>query len=166
MADDVEVRGLDNLAHLSRALREAGDGGKGLRRELYAGLNRATKPVRDDLKAAIEPSLPRAGGLAARVAKSARFATSTRTAQRTTAVRIVARGKGRRTLAEATQEGSFRHPVFAKADKPRKDWTWVTQTAGVRRGLLDEAFERRKPRIKQEVLRAIEDTRAQLYRRA
>lgn len=157
---DIEVTGLDDLVRVARALKAAGDEGKGLRKELYAGLNRATKPVRADLKSAVSPSLPQGGGLAALVAQRSRFSVSTRTAQRTTSVRIVARGKGRRTLQSATQQGEIRHKVFGRPD------SWVTQTAGVTPGLLAEQFEHDKPVVRREVLAAIDRVRAQIYRGA
>jgi hypothetical protein len=163
MAAQVELRGLQDLAHLSRALREAGEQGKGLRKELYAGLNRATKPIRKDLKDEVAPSLPHGGGLAGLVEKQTRFATSTRVG-RDIGVRIVARGRRRRTLQQATQQGRFRHPVFADGEKPRKEWTWVDQTAGVRKGLLGQKFEQDKPKAREEVLIAIEQTKRKIDR--
>lgn len=163
MSDDIELRGLEDLARLSRALREAGTQGKGLRKELYAGLNRATKPVRKDLKDAIAPSLPKSGGLAAEVTKGARFSNSTKTG-RDVGVRVVARGRRRRALQLATQQGLIQHPVFANASKGRSSWTWVTQTAGIRRGLLNAAFQRDKPEARREVLRAIDETAKKIHR--
>lgn len=159
MADDVEVRGVDDLVNLTRALKDAGEEGKGLRKELYAGLNRATKPIRADLNAAVPPTFPQGGGLAALMAKRARFSVSTRTGARTAGVRLVARGKGRRTLQTASQRGTIRHPVFGN----RK--AWVTQSAGVDPGLPQEAFENDKDVAKREVLQAVADVRAKIYRR-
>lgn len=149
MADAVEVKGLDDLARLTRALKAAGEEGKGLRKELYSGLNRATKGIRADLKAEVGESLPRGGGLAARVQKSARFANSTRTSGNTIGVRLVARGKGRRTLQTAESQGQIRHKVFGRAG------SWVTQTQGVRAGLLARQFDKDKPEVRHEVLVAI-----------
>lgn len=153
---DAEVTGLDDLVRVSKALKATGD--KGLRRELSAGLNRATKPTREDLNAAIPDTFPSGGGLAGQMAKRARFSVSTRASERTTAVRLVARGKGRRTLQNATQHGQITHPVFGN----RK--VWVTQTSGVKAGLEETAFEKNKPTVKREVLGAIARVRDQIYR--
>ena len=157
MTNDIELRGLEDLARLQRALRAAGVEGKGMRRELHAGLNRATKPIRADLTQQIEPSLPRSGGLASEVKKGTRFATSTK-AGRDVAVHIVARGKRRRTLQRASSQGRIWHPVFGRLPG-------VLQTAGVRSGLLATTFERDKPEVKSEVLSAIARVRSQIYRR-
>lgn len=155
---DADVTGLDDLANLVTALKAAGGEGKGLRKELNAGLNRATKPVRADLNASVGPSFPRGGGLAALMERRARFGVSTRATARTTAVRLVARGKGRRTLAQASRFGSISHPVFGN----RK--VWIKQTAGVESGKPQEAFEKDKPVVKREVLQAIADVRNKIYR--
>lgn len=158
MAGDVEVRGLDDLANLARALKAAGDEGKGLRKELYSGLNRATKPIRTDMNAAVPPTFPEGGGLAALMAKRARFSNSIRTSPGGVGVRLAARGKGRRTLQTAIQDGTIRHPVFGN----RK--VWVTQSAGVEGGRPEEAFDKGEPIAKREVLRAISDVRNKIYR--
>lgn len=155
---DAEVTGLDDLANLAKALRDAGEGGKGLRKEFYAGLNRATKPIRADLNAAVPPTFPEGGGLAALMAKRARFSASTKTGQQTTGVRLVARGKGRRTLQTASQRGTIRHPVFGNRG------AWVTQSAGVDAGKPQEAFDKDRDVAKREVLQAIADVRNKIYR--
>lgn len=149
---------LDDLVNLTKALRDAGDEGKGLRKELYAGLNRATKPIRADVNAAVPPTFPQGGGLAGLMAKRARFSASTKTGRQVTGVRLVARGKGRRTLQTASQRGTIRHPVFGNRN------VWVTQSAGVDGGKTAEAFEKDKPVAKREVIKAIADVREQIYR--
>lgn len=55
-----------DLKALSRDLKAAGR--KDLRKELFAGLNRSTKPLRAAAKANALATLPSSGGLAARVA--------------------------------------------------------------------------------------------------
>lgn len=141
---EVEVRGLEDLAQVSAALKSAGD--KDLKRELYRSLNSATKEVRDDMRAAIPAALPTRGGLAAEVHATTKFSTSTSGGGRNIGVRI--RGRGRRNIASMNR-GSFRHRVFGSN-------TWVTQTAGVREGFLDEAFTKDKPHLQQAVIDAIQ----------
>lgn len=143
---DVEVRGLDDLQAVTKALRAAGDQGKGLRKELYAGLNRATKDVREDMKAGIPASLPSRGGLASEVHRTTSLTTTTTGGGRNPGVRI--RARGRRGIARMNR-GSFRHPVFGNRD------VWVTQTAGVTKGFLDQPFEKSKPQLQRAVLDAI-----------
>ncbi len=70
MADEFTVRGLERFGKLSKDLRAAGD--KDLRKELYRGLQRATKPLKDAAKENARATLPRKGGLAAAAARKAK----------------------------------------------------------------------------------------------
>jgi len=151
----VTVTGTEDLAALTRALRDAGESGKGLRKELYAGLNRATKPIRADMIAAIPASLPSRGGLASEVHRSTKLATSTTGGGSNVGVRIRARGKHNIRLMNA---GTVRHPVFGRG-------AWVSQTAGVTKGFLDKAFRKSEPKVRDAVLDAIRIVAAQIDRR-
>jgi hypothetical protein len=62
VAVSVRVSGAADLRALSRDLKQAGR--KDLRRELFAGLNRATKPLRAEAKANALATLPATGGSA------------------------------------------------------------------------------------------------------
>lgn len=62
----VRATGAQSLRDLSRDLKKAGR--HDLRKELFSGLNRATKPLRAEAKANALATLPSRGGLAARVA--------------------------------------------------------------------------------------------------
>jgi len=155
-----EVRGTDDLAKLGRAFKAAGTGGKGLRRELSSGLNRATKQTRRDLKAAIPGALPRRGGLAAEVARTATVTTATSTSGAKVGVRIRAKRRGSKGPSlRRMNAGVVRHPVYGN---PK---AWVTQTAGVKRGFLTLAFARSKPTVKREVVDVIQSVRSKIYRR-
>jgi hypothetical protein len=152
----LEVRGLDQLAHLSHAMRAAGEQGKGLKRELGKELNRETKQTRKDMRAAIVPGLPQRGGLAADVLRSTRFTTSVSTGENV-GVRI--RATSKRSIRRMNATGAFRHPVFGRRD------TWVTQIAGKPdKGFLDKPFIAAKPDLQRAVLVAIARIRDDLYR--
>lgn len=154
---DYEVRGLEQLDEVARAFKAAGVEGKALRRELTASLNRATQGTREDMKESIPQSFPTRGGLARSVEASAKFSTSTSSSARSLGVRIRARGRG--ALAMGNAQGMIRKPVFGN----RK--VWRTQTAGVHKGFLDEAFEKSKPKVQDAVLDAIAKVASQIYRR-
>ena len=136
-------------------MREAGEQGKGLKRELRTGLTRETKQVRADMRKAIVPALPQRGGLAADVQRSTRFTASVSTSSNPS-VRIKARG--RRSIRRMNATGTFRHPVFGRRD------AWVTQGASGLKGFLDKPFEKSKPELQQAVLQAITRVRSSLYR--
>lgn len=160
---DAELRGLDDLARLSRAFREAGDQGKGLKRELSSSINRETKQTRKEMRAAILPGLPKRGGLAADVVRTTRFTTSVSSSGRNVGVRIKARGK--RSIRRMNATGTFRHPVWG--GKNRGSGTgWVTQSAGVEKGFLDKPFEKSQPKLRSAVLTTIARVRSNLYRSA
>lgn len=164
---DIEVRGLDDLARLSRAMRAAGDQRKGLRRELSSSLNRETKQTRAQMRKGIVPGLPKSGGLASDVLKSTRFTTSTRPTGGSAGVSIRVRSK--RSIKRMNNGGYVRHPVFAvkvwniATHKPRA-MVWVTQRAGIHRGFLDAPFQRSRPALQAAVIRAVARIRDQIYR--
>lgn len=82
----MRVEGADQLARLSRHLKEAAN--KDLQRELSKAISKATKPVKDDIKQSARGSLPSRGGLAARAARG-RIVTRRRNSRRESGVRIV-----------------------------------------------------------------------------
>lgn len=144
---DVTIRGSDDVDALVRRIRTHADA-KALRKELYAGLNRVTKPVREDMKASIGPSLPSRGGLAALVMARASLTTSA-TSGRHAGVRIRARHKD--YDLKRLNAGRLRHPVFGNRR------VWVSQTAGIIPGFLDDSFEKQKPEIARGVLRVLDE---------
>jgi len=146
---DVRVRGAEQLGDLSKRLRAAGDQGKGLRRELYRGINRATKPLKADAQKAAADRLPQSGGLAGIVAKS-KFSTRTRTG-RNPSVSIQAKG----TAAQATDKGIIRHRVFGRD-------VWVTQQ--VPPGWFTETMQAGAPHVRRELLEAMENVVRQIAR--
>jgi hypothetical protein len=159
VASSFEVHGAREIARVARALAQAGDAGKGFRRELYSGLNRVTKDTRRDMKAAIEPALPHRGGLAAKVAKSASVTATASLRGNNVGVRIRARRRGvKGPSLRRMNKGEFRHPLYGNRG------VWVSQTAGVKAKFLDDAFAHSKPKIRIAVVLAIRNVRHRIYR--
>jgi hypothetical protein len=146
---EVEIRGAEDVDRLVRSIRAHADA-KALRKELYAGLNRVTKGVREDMKASIGPSLPSRGGLAALVMAKASLTTGPASG-RNAGVRIRARARKGGGDLKRMNEGRLRHPVFGNRR------VWVQQTAGVIPGFLDDSFEKQKPEISRAVQRVMDD---------
>lgn len=144
---DLELRGADDVDALVRRIRTNADA-KALRKELYAGLNRVTKGVREDMKASIGPSLPSRGGLAALVMAKVSLTTSAATG-RNAGVRIRARHKS--YDLKRLNDGRLRHPVYGNRS------VWVEQTEGVNPGFLDEAFDKNKPEVARGIQRVLDD---------
>lgn len=110
------IVGAEQLGKLGRRLKEAGD--KEVRRELFKALNRATKKPKAEARLRALQTLPKRGGLAARVAAS-RFSTRNRTTRTGDAVlQIVARNPDN---IRSIDKGRVRHPVFGHRDR------WVAQ---------------------------------------
>ena len=147
---DVELRGVDDVDALVRRIRTHADA-KALRKELYAGLNRVTKGVREDMKASIGPSLPSRGGLAALVMAKASL-TTTAAAGKNAGVRIRVRGrKGGGDIGRMNRTGVVRHPVYGNRN------VWVSQTEGVEKDFLDEPFMKSKPEVARGIQRVLAD---------
>lgn len=137
----------EDIDNLDRAIRAHADS-KALRKELYSGLNRATKPVRAQMKANINAATtPTSGGLTRVMASSTRLTAYAKPGA-WAAVGIKARGRG--SLAAMNARGTFRHPVHGGGP-------WVTQSAGVKKGLLDEPFQDSKPDVQKAIVAVLED---------
>jgi hypothetical protein len=134
----IEVQGADQLARLAKQLKEAG--AKDLQAELGKAINRATKPIKVDIKQSFATSLPKRGGLAKR-AVATKLTTRRRTSQRAAGVRIV--GKGTLSLYHLNK-GQVRHRKDGKIDAGKVQpitpgaWTKPAEAAlpGVRQELV------------------------------
>lgn len=144
---DFDVKGGDDVDALVRRIRTHADA-KAIRRELFAGLNRATKSVREDMKASIAPSLPSRGGLATLVMAKASLTTGAK-AGKWAGVSIKARHKS--YDLRRLNQGRLRHPVFGNRR------VWVQQTAGVNPGFLDEAFKKNRDDVARSVSRVLDE---------
>lgn len=108
----IEIRSTEQLAVLARVLKDAGE--KDLQREMIKMIVAAVKPVKPAVQASARRTLPKRGGLAARVAKAS-ITTRRRSGPRITGVRVVT------PVNPSIDKGTVRHPVFGHRDR------WVTQ---------------------------------------
>jgi hypothetical protein len=130
---ELRVQGADELNRVARKLKEAGD--KGLRKELYSGLQRATKPIRADVQRSLATVLPQRGGLARKMSR-ARVTTKIRTSNRNTRLRIeVSSPRGEDIDVKAMDRGRLRHPVFGV-------WRPNTPTQQIPAGVVTDPLER------------------------
>lgn len=137
----------DDVDSLVRAVRTHADA-KAIRRDLYRGLNSASKPVRSKMIDAIPNALPRRGGLAEQMqAKVSSRATAKSGKYAGVSIRFSSKGYDIRTLTGAR----LRHPVFGNRD------VWVEQTAGVNPEAFTGVFDRQKPLVARAVKRVLDD---------
>ena len=142
---ELRTAGAKNFAAASKALRQAGPDGKGLRKELAKAIQRSTKRLKSDGKRSAMDTLPSRGGLARDVAAS-KLTTKTRGGGDRVGVRIVATGKKVRDLA-ALDDGELRHPVFHTS-------VWVTQR--VPPGWFTKPMEAGADAVRKELVWAID----------
>lgn len=134
------IKGAEQLGELAARLKAAGDQGKGLKRELSASLQRATKPLKIKAQKAAGDTLPQSGGLAGIVSKS-KISTRTRSGK-DPGVSITVRG-----TAMSTDRGFVRHKVFGRPP-------WVSQS--VQGGWFTETMKASAPEVRKELNEAIE----------
>lgn len=146
MVAEFSVEHTNGLRDLGLRFKEAGDEGKGLKRELLRTIREAGKPAIADVRASALGQLPRRGGLAQRVADS-KFATQTRLGAKTAGVRIVGKSKFK---IQFMDKGTVRHPVFGNRR------AWVLQS--VRPNWFDKTIENAADHgMRDAIVAAIED---------
>lgn len=148
---DLRIEGAEQLDRLSRELRAVGN--KDLRRDLYRGIQRATKPLKERAKDAARSKLPKRGGLNEFVAAS-KFATKTRGSGANVGVRITAAKAGHDV--RSIDRGRLRHPVFGNRS------VWVNQS--VEPGWFSETIDDGAPVVRGELIEVIRDVARRLSR--
>lgn len=150
MPTEVQVAGADQLERLGARLKDLGD--KELRRELFSGITRATKPLKLAAKQSARAKLPKRGGLNELVASQAKLSTRTRVTGKTVGVRLVAAlGK---TNLRLMDRGELRHPVYGNRA------AWVVQE--VEPGWFSDPMHAGEPLVRREVLSALDDLERKL----
>lgn len=132
---EIELRGAAQLVALAKRLRSAT---KDLRSELYRGINRAAKPLKNDVKKSARERLPKRGGLAKRVSLT-KIATKRRVTGNSAGVRLV--GTSGYDIGSINR-GRVRHLTFGH--KP-----WVNQT--VPKGFWTDPLVAGAPRVQGEI---------------
>lgn len=157
MAVSLEVRGAEQFFELARRLREAGD--RDLQRELYRGINRATKPLVGNIRQSALDVLPRSGGLAAHISTS-RISTQRRTGANSVGIKVVTRppkkggSMGRGHDIAAMNRGRLRHPLFGNRRH------WYTQTIAA--GWWSIPTDRMSPQVRGQLLIAMENVKRKI----
>jgi hypothetical protein len=143
--------GSEQLRALAIRLKDAGDEGKGLRRELMKQLDDAAKPLVREIAdlAHLKPYMPAryAGVLAGDLAVGSQriFASNPR-------VSIRAKARAHRRKVRQVDAGILQHPLFGDRER------WFRQTDGMRPGFFTDPCERATPQIREHVLAALTET--------
>ena len=134
----IEIRGAEQLATLSKRLKEAGD--KDLKKELSAGIRQAMEPLKQEVRQSALRTLPQRGGLARRTAK-----TSLRVTRSARGIRLV--GKSSDSIRRMNS-GTIRHPVFGNRS------VWVDQR--IPPGWWDRPTQSAAPQVRADLLKAMD----------
>ena len=146
----IEIRGAEQLARLSKALKAAGD--RELQRELSRGISQAMKPVMADVRQSAQRTLPSRGGLAQKVARTPMRITR-RAGSQIAYVRLQA--KSPYHLGQLNR-GILHHPVFGNRS------VWVTQR--VESGWWTRPTEAAAVQVRRELLTAMNRVAAKINR--
>lgn len=155
MSPEVRVEGAEKFARLAQALRQIGD--KDLRRELYAGINRAVQPLTESVRHATRRYLP--DRYADELSKTLRVRARRRTG-RDPGVSLAgtaktARGKDRNL--RALNRGQLRHPLYGNRER------WSTQQVST--GWWDEPLSDGADEVRQELVNVLDDIGRKLERK-
>lgn len=142
-----QADGTEQFRAAAQALNDAAD--REVRTQVYGAFRRAAKPLSDRMIQEGSPELPHRGGLAARVGR-AKASQSNATTGRNPSVAIRLKTPDGYSL-RAMDEGHVRHPVFARAGRPRK---WVVQS--IPKHAFTKVFEAGADGVRKEVLDALE----------
>ena len=153
----IDGPGREQLRTLAARLKEAGEEGKGFKRELMKQLDEAAKPIVAKIADVehLKPYMPDryAAILAPELAVRAQkiFASNPR-------VSISARTRReKRRKVNLLDAGVINHPDWPRG--PRKTWSWTNrQTAGMKPGFFTDPCEDSAPQIRERVLAAITET--------
>lgn len=144
---DLRVTGADSLAEFARELKSAGSPVQ-TRREIFRGLNRATKDFRQHLRESALATLPAGGKLNDRVAKAS-YTTRVRIVAGNPSVRIRIMGKKRAPIdVNAADAGTVRHPTWGR--KP-------TQVQAIKPGWFAEPWAKEADEVRRELLKVIDE---------
>ena len=148
----VEVRGQYQLRVLSARLREAGEDGQGLRRELFKAINEAAKPLAEEI-GNVEHLKPYVPDRYAEVLASDLTVGTQKSFGKNPTVRIRARNRAhRRRIRQLDRTGVIYHPLFGNRSK------WFIQSAGTKAGFFSDPAEKAAPDIRDHVLAAMHET--------
>ena len=153
---DLRIEGANKLGILAKALRNVGD--KELQKELYAGLNRATKELRADVKDSQVQNLPDHGGLNKELTRGK--GSVRRRGGKNPSVRIVF--KGIEQMDRIDRQGRVRHPVFRRAGRRT---VWVDQRIPKAKGWFTDPLENGAPAVRKELVRVIDEVAKKLARK-
>jgi hypothetical protein len=153
----IDGPGREQLREVAQALKDAGEEGRGFRRNLVNQLDEAAQPLARKIADAerLKPYMP--DRYAAVLAADLAVTTQKLFAGASPRVSVVAKGRAHKRKVQLTEDGVINHPVFAQG--LRRTWDWENgQVKGMRPGWFSDPCEKEVPQIRGHVLEALEET--------
>jgi hypothetical protein len=153
----IDGPGRDQLRLVAARLKEAGDEGKGLKRELQKNITEAAKELAQTISDVehLKPYLP--DRYAVVLAADLGVKVANRFSGGNPAVQVRAQAREHKRKVARLDAGTINHPVYPRG--PRRNWSWSNyQTGGMKPGFFSDACKDAAPKIRTKVLQALTET--------
>jgi hypothetical protein len=153
----IDGPGREQLRRVAARLKEAGDEGKGFRRELQKQIREAARPLAAEISNVehLKPYMP--DRYAAVLAADLTVRVANRFSSTSPGVVIRAQAREHKRKVARLDAGTINHPVYPRG--PRRDWSWSNyQTGGMKPGFFSDACRDATPQIRSKVLQALTET--------
>jgi hypothetical protein len=153
----IDGPGREQLRTLAARLKEAGDEGRGFRRELMKQIGDAAQPLVHEianlphLRAYMPPRYAEVLAADLDVVAQRIFASNPR-------VSIRAKARDRRRKVRQLDAGILQHPLYGNRER------WFRQTDGMRPGFFSDPCKKATPQIREHVLAAMTETERKITR--
>lgn len=153
------------FAALARALKDAGE--TGLKRELYAAISDAARPLAADIRNVTHLRAYMPDRYADVLAADLKVSTYKRTTGEEPGVTLVGRaptlGRGGRKVRQRDL-GFLVHPVFPTG--PRRTWRWVSPEQGrkgIKPGFFSDPVAKAGPQVREQIVAALRRVIDKIY---
>jgi hypothetical protein len=153
----IDGPGREQLRIVAAKLKEAGNEGKGLKRQLQKNITEAAQPLARKIADVehLKPYMP--DRYAAVLAADLGVKVVNRFAGGNPAVQVRAQAREHKRKVARLDAGTINHPVYPRG--PRRDWSWSNyQTGGMKAGFFSDACRDATPQIRSKVLQALTET--------
>lgn len=153
----IDGPGRDQLRLVAARLKEAGDEGKGLKRQLQKNITKAAESLASEIADVghLKPYMP--DRYAVVLAADLGVKVANRFAGGNPAVQVRAQAREHKRKVARLDAGTINHPIYPRG--PRRDWSWSNyQTGGMRAGFFSDACRDAAPEIRAKVQQALTET--------
>lgn len=155
----LEVEGADKFGVLAKALRTLGE--KDLQKQLYAGINRAVKPLTAAVKSRANTARYVPSGYATELSKTLRVRAKRRAGRnpRITLVGTAKTRQGAPRKLDSLNRGRMRHPLYGNRGY------WFNQDEGIKKGFWDEPLRDNAGVVRKEIVKALNEAAIDLAKK-